>query len=74
MVKIYGIKNCGTMKKALEWLTDNGIEYQLHDYKRAGIDYETLRTWEARLGWETLLNRRGMILESSVDRFVQDLT
>ncbi len=61
MVKIYGIKNCDTMKKAFKWLTDNGVEYQFHDFKRAGIDYETLEVWEARLGWETLLNRRGLM-------------
>ncbi len=61
MVTIYGIKNCDTMKKALKWLNEQGIEYQFHDYKKAGIDRRTLENWEADLGWEILLNRRGMM-------------
>ena len=37
-VTIYGIKNCDTMKKAFTWLDANGVEYEFHDYKKAGID------------------------------------
>ena len=38
MLKIYGIKNCDTVKKALNWLLENQIEYQFCDYKKDGID------------------------------------
>ena len=58
---IYVIPNCDTMKKARKWLDDKGIDYEFHDYKKQGIDEERLRAWEAKLGWETLLNRRGMM-------------
>lgn len=61
MITLYGIPNCDTMKKARKWLTDNGIEYEFHDYKKAGIDEATLRTWIDQVGWEVLLNRRGMM-------------
>ena len=61
MTTLYGIPNCDTMKKARKWLTDNGIEYEFHDYKKAGIDEATLRTWIDQVGWEVLLNRRGMM-------------
>jgi len=61
MVRIHGIKNCDTMKKALKWLDDQGVDYEFHDYKKLGIDRETLETWEAAVGWELLLNRRGMM-------------
>jgi len=61
MPTIYGIPNCDTMKKARTWLAEHGIEYEFHDYKKAGIDEATLRGWAARVGWETLLNRRGMM-------------
>jgi len=60
-VVIYGIPNCDTMKKARKWLDAHGIAYEFHDYKKQGIDQERLRTWEAELGWESLLNRRGMM-------------
>ena len=34
MVRIYGIKNCDTMKKAFAWCEANNISYEFHDYKR----------------------------------------
>ena len=59
MVRIYGIANCDTMKKARQWLTAHGIEYEFHDYKKAGLDERRLRGWVKQVGWEILLNRRG---------------
>ncbi len=41
-VTIYGIKNCDTMKKDLTWLEDHGIDYAFHDYKKEGLNVETL--------------------------------
>lgn len=57
---LYGIANCNTMKKARAWLEDHGIDYEFHDYKKKGVDEEQLRQWVRELGWEALLNRRGM--------------
>ena len=59
MTTLYGIKNCDTMKKAMQWLNDQGIDYQFHDFKKAGLDEETLKSWIKHVGWETLVNRRG---------------
>lgn len=59
MITLYGIPNCDTMKKARAWLSEHGIEYTFHDYKRAGIDESTLRAWADRLGWQALVNTRG---------------
>ncbi len=61
MITLYGIPNCDSMKKAHAWLKDHEIAYALHDYKKAGLDEPTLRAWVAELGWEVLLNRRGMM-------------
>jgi arsenate reductase len=60
-MKIYGIKNCDTMKKAMTWLDENGIAYEFIDYKKAGIAAAGLPDWNQRAGWETLLNRRGLM-------------
>ena len=38
VVRIYGIKNCDTMKKARAWLDKAGVAYDFHDYKTGGID------------------------------------
>ena len=56
---LYGIKNCDTMKKARAWLDENGVTYDLHDYKAAGIDRARLERWCTARGWQTLLNRAG---------------
>ncbi len=56
---IYGIPNCDTVKKARTWLDQRGVGYAFHDYKKAGIDADTLRGWVDRLGWEAVLNRAG---------------
>ncbi len=58
-VKLYGIKNCDTMKKAWTWLDQHGVAYDFHDYKKLGIDPATLQGWADRVGWEVLLNRAG---------------
>ena len=61
MTTLYGIPNCDTMKKARKWLADNGVEYEFHDYKKLGIEQKKLDSWIKAVGWETLLNRRGMM-------------
>lgn len=58
-ITIYGIKACDTMKKAFTWLDQHGIEYDFHDYKKAGAPAERLPAWIAQQGWEQVINRRG---------------
>lgn len=58
-MKIYGIKNCNSMKKAFDALQQANIAYEFHDYKKLGIDADTLKTWIAQLGVETVLNKKG---------------
>lgn len=59
MFIVYGIKNCNTVKKGLDWLTKNKIEYQFHDYKKEGITKAKLKDWIDQVGWEALVNKRG---------------
>ncbi len=58
-VRIYGIPNCDTMKKAFAWLEANGVEYDFHDYKKDGVPSERLKSWASKAGWEKLCNSRG---------------
>ena len=58
-ITLYGIPNCDTVKRARAWLAGRGIEAAFHDYKKQGVPQAELRAWMGRLGWETLLNRRG---------------
>ncbi len=59
MVRIYGIKNCDSMKKAFAWLAERNIPYEFHDYKKLGVPRERLIAWCKVLGWKTLLNNKG---------------
>jgi Spx/MgsR family transcriptional regulator len=58
-MKLYGIPNCDTVKKARAWLTGQGIAHEFHDFKKAGVPPERLDAWLAAAGWERLLNRKG---------------
>ncbi len=57
--KVYGIRNCDTMKKAFAWLDAKGIAYDFHDYKKDGVPPGKLKDWAAKAGWEKLANTRG---------------
>jgi len=57
--RIYGIRNCDTMKKAFAWLDARRIAYDFHDYKKDGVPPGKLKEWAARAGWEELANTRG---------------
>lgn len=59
MITIYGIRNCDTMKKAMTWLDEQGIDYRFHDYKKEGAPAAHVRQWIASQGWEQIINRRG---------------
>ena len=59
MVRIYGIKNCSTMKKAFAWCDAQGVEYAFHDYRKEGLDSARLVQWCQHLGWKSMLNTRG---------------
>ena len=56
---IYGIKNCNTVKSAIDWLNINKVEFEFHDYKKSGITKEKLSEWCRQVGWERLVNKRG---------------
>lgn len=59
MIRMYGIPNCDTVKKARVWLDNQGVGYAFHDYKKLGADEAALRAWVDELGWEVLLNKAG---------------
>jgi Spx/MgsR family transcriptional regulator len=59
MTTLYGIPNCDTVKKARTWLTEQGVDYTFHDFKKQGVPQPQIDTWLAAVGWETLINRKG---------------
>lgn len=58
-ITIYGIKSCSTMKKAFTKLDELGVSYDFHDYKKQGIDKDSVQRWVDELGIDKILNKRG---------------
>ncbi|KRG34009.1 MULTISPECIES: Spx/MgsR family RNA polymerase-binding regulatory protein [unclassified Psychrobacter] len=58
-ITIYGIKSCSTMKKAFTKLDELGVSYEFHDYKKQGIDKDSVQRWVDKLGIDKVLNKRG---------------
>ncbi|OZG70574.1 arsenate reductase [Hahella sp. CCB-MM4] len=58
-MKLYGIPNCDTVKKTRKWLSEAGIEYEFHDYKKQGVPTDSLRQWLQQAGTEVIVNKRG---------------
>ncbi|MBR4393675.1 MAG: arsenate reductase family protein [Oscillospiraceae bacterium] len=50
MIKVYCYSRCSTCKKALKWLDDNSVAYELLDIKTQHPDEETLRAYYAASG------------------------
>jgi len=59
-MKLYGIPNCNTVKKAQDWLKNNGNDFEFHDFKKKGVTTEKLTEWFNAFGWEKVINRAGL--------------
>ena len=58
-MKVYGIPNCNTVKKARVWLEERGLAYEFHDYKKQGVSEALMAKLLQDYGHETLINRKG---------------
>jgi len=59
VVRIYGIRNCDSMKKAFVWLAEHAVACDFVDYRQAAPTAAQLADWNLRVGWKALLNTRG---------------
>ena len=58
-MRVYGIKTCGSVKKALKFFNDHNIEYEFVDFKKEPATCEKIDFWIEKVGVDTLLNTRG---------------
>jgi len=56
---VYGIPNCDAVKKARVWLEEHGVEFEFHDFKKAGVTAPLVQDWLKDVKLDALLNRRG---------------
>ena len=63
-IKVYGIKNCDKVKKALVYLNDHDIDYQFIDFRQNPISLQVLKKMVESVGWELLINKRSTTYRS----------
>ena len=64
MIKLYGIPNCDTVKKARTWLGAHDKVVEFHDFKKLGLSAELAQRWLQQTSWEQLINRKGLTWRS----------
>lgn len=72
--KVYGIPNCGSVKKAIASLKENEVEVLFHDFKKHGVPAQLLDEWIAAFGLDKVINRKGTTwrgLDQSVQNSAQ---
>jgi Spx/MgsR family transcriptional regulator len=58
-MKVYGIKTCGSVKKALKFFKDSNIEFEFIDLKKTPVDCDKIDEWLKQVSIDILFNNRG---------------
>ncbi len=56
-VRVYGLAQCDTCRKARKWLDRFGVAHEFVDYRAEPIAGDVLRSWAATAGWDAMINR-----------------
>lgn len=72
-MKIYGIKNCDSVKKSLNLLDSKGIKYEFIDYKKNPPSEEKISNWIDEKGIDIVINKRGMMWKKLSEEKRKDL-
>ncbi len=59
IVTLYGIPNCGTVKKARAWLDERGIAHSFVDFRKSPVETQKIESWVGALGNKALRNTSG---------------
>ncbi|RLA72499.1 MAG: arsenate reductase family protein [Epsilonproteobacteria bacterium] len=58
MIRVYGIKNCDSVKKAIKFLKAHDLAYTLIDFKETPMGCDKINTWRIQTDIKTLFNTR----------------
>ena len=56
---IYGIKTCGSVKKATKFMDEHGISYDFVDFKKEHVGCERIEKWLGKVSIDKLFNNKG---------------
>lgn len=58
-MKLYGIKTCGSVRKAIKFFNENSIEFEFVDFKKTNIDEKRINYWLTKVSIDKLFNNKG---------------
>jgi len=58
MIKVYGIKNCDSVKKALKFFKENNLEFELFDFKKQELPCQKIDEWLKQTVIKSIFNAR----------------
>ncbi|MBB3034658.1 arsenate reductase [Alteriqipengyuania lutimaris] len=73
-MRINGIPNCDTVKKARKWLEAQGLDHTFRNFKTDPPTADEVGRWADDAGWQVLLNRRGTTFRKLDEGDKADLT
>lgn len=57
-IEVYGIKNCSSVKKVLDFLESKKLQYDFVDYKKQAPSKNLLQDFCENLDWQKVLNQK----------------
>ena len=59
MLKVYSIKNCDSVRKAIKHFNTHDLAYEFIDFRETPVDEATITSWLKYTDIKTLFNTRG---------------
>lgn len=56
---IYGIPNCGSVKKAVDFFTRHNIPFETVNFKKTPISEDLAKSWLSQKGAQLIINKKG---------------
>lgn len=56
---IYGIKTCGSVRKAIKFCKDNDLEYSFHDFRKEPLTEDKIDFFVSNIDVNLLFNSKG---------------
>lgn len=73
-IRMYGIKNCDTVRKSIKWLAEKEIDCEFHDLKKETLEEALVVEWLEHVDRDKLINKRGLTWRkiSAEDKLLND--
>ncbi|MCK5293594.1 MAG: arsenate reductase family protein [Arcobacteraceae bacterium] len=59
MMIIYGIKTCGSVRKAIKFCNENNIDFTFHDFRKEPLSDDKMEYFVSKVDINLLFNNKG---------------